>query len=356
MESARILLVDDDPTVLEAAKVSLRGKHELLTAECAEDALQILASLRVDVIATDHFMPGMNGLELLQKVQTIQPNAVRVMFTGYPNTGQVIEAFNTCHIFQFILKPFQPHTLRHAIQQAIEHAWLKRTNAHYQDELERANRGLEERVRERTAELEQKLSEIAALNERLRDMASRDPGTDLYNRRFFFDNVEREWSRAKRQGEYAAVILVDLDHFKRINDEHGHLVGDRVIADVARLLERRLRDVDLLARYGGEEYIVALVTPSLENLKQITARIHQDFQNYLLKGERGEPVQVTASIGVACCDPRRMEAGFKVRDLIRISDEALYEVKGRGRNQTNCYFVEPRGARTPLRSVLCPAS
>jgi diguanylate cyclase (GGDEF)-like protein len=167
----------------------------------------------------------------------------------------------------------------------------------------------------------------------LREQTIRDPLTSLYNRRFLQDYLERELIRAKRERAPLALIMIDLDRFKQINDRAGHQAGDQVLVEVGALLKRHVRGSDIACRYGGEEFAVVLPKTTLESARRRSAEICSAIRREaeLLRG-------VTASLGVALCPAHATDA----EDLLRAADHALYKAKGGGRNQVRI-FAGPIG-------------
>ncbi len=162
------------------------------------------------------------------------------------------------------------------------------------------------------------------LLQELREQTIRDSLTSLYNRRFLQDYLERELIRAKRERAPLALIMIDLDRFKRINDSAGHQAGDQVLVEVGALLKRHVRGSDIACRYGGEEFAVVLPKTTLESARRRSAEICSAIRREaeLLRG-------VTASLGVALCPSHATDA----EALLRAADYALYEAKRAGRNQ-----------------------
>lgn len=177
------------------------------------------------------------------------------------------------------------------------------------------------------------LSNIA-LREKLRNQALRDPLTGLYNRRYMEDMLDRFVLLSGRTGTPVGLVMIDLDHFKRLNDEHGHLLGDTVLRAVGQTIKDGLRETDVACRYGGEELIVLLPDCSLEDAaakaKLLRARVEA------LSDVHG--VRITASFGVAAAP----ETAASVRDLIATADAALYEAKHAGRNRVAAAPVRVR--------------
>ena len=180
----------------------------------------------------------------------------------------------------------------------------------------------------------------------LREEAIRDPLTNLYNRRFLHDYLSRELVRAKREDIRVAVIMIDLDHFKRVNDTAGHSAGDEVLVQVAALLKRHIRGSDIACRFGGEEFTLVLPNATLQS-----ARSRAEAICLAVREESGYLMGVTASLGVAIFP----EAATEPDALLRAADQALYQAKGRGRNQVRTFSRVPASVsalrpRTPKRA------
>lgn len=189
----------------------------------------------------------------------------------------------------------------------------------------KANVTLEKRVQERTDELER-------ANEQLKAISLTDGLTRIANRRRFDEKLEDEWKRAQRHGHPVSLLMLDIDHFKRVNDELGHLVGDDCLTEVAALCAAEVqRSGDLLARYGGEEFSILLPATPEEGAVRVAERVRQAVaRSPVHSGERVAPVNLTISVGVACLVP---DPDTEPQELIRQADEALYAAKESGRNR-----------------------
>jgi diguanylate cyclase (GGDEF)-like protein/PAS domain S-box-containing protein len=194
-----------------------------------------------------------------------------------------------------------------------------------QDVTER--RRMEEGLRAANETLRSQLEEIEALQAKLRDQALRDPLTGVYNRRFLAETLGRETARARRDSRAYAVVILDLDHFKGVNDAYGHEAGDRVLVAVAELLLSHTREGDLVCRYGGEEFVVLMPGASA-----VSAARRAEVWRAALEGQRfafkSQEVGVTLSAGVACFP----DDGGDGEAVLRAADEALYRAKAQGRN------------------------
>lgn len=163
----------------------------------------------------------------------------------------------------------------------------------------------------------------------LKMLAALDPLTEIYNRRYGFGRLREEFLKAERSGSLLGVMLFDIDHFKVINDKHGHLVGDRVLKSICDIAKTSLRESDILFRYGGEEFVAVLPKASAGDLQNIAERLRYTIESYSLAVDT-IMVQVTVSIGIAILANRNVENEDL---LIQMADKALYEAKDSGRNQ-----------------------
>ena len=165
--------------------------------------------------------------------------------------------------------------------------------------------------------------------EHMRHLAETDPLTDTFNRRALSDKIVQEMERAERYGTVLTCLMVDIDEFKRINDEHGHLTGDRVLRSLANLLKREQRAVDVLARYGGEEFTLLLPETGPTGARIFAERIIRRVAAHDF-GEAGRPVHVTISIGVATFPDERIT---DPESFLKLADANLYKAKADGRNR-----------------------
>lgn len=169
------------------------------------------------------------------------------------------------------------------------------------------------------------------------EQASRDPLTGVFNRRHFMTVVEREWARSRRYGTHGALLLIDVDHFKRVNDGQGHLCGDALLREIARVSGESLRQADVLARFGGEEFIIFLPSTDPLGALDVAERVRQHVAALRLQWQ-GVATGATVSIGVASLGPLH----GSVDALISDADAALYQAKEAGRNCVRAAPVQPR--------------
>jgi diguanylate cyclase (GGDEF)-like protein len=188
-----------------------------------------------------------------------------------------------------------------------------------------------EEVEKVNRELSARLEEIQLLHVQLQEQAIRDPLTNCYNRRFLIENLEREFSRALREDYPISIIMLDIDHFKNVNDTFGHSAGDEVLRAAGQIMLLYNRQSDIVARYGGEEFILMLPNMPL----QTAISRAEELREMILSSQHkvGEnTIQVTASMGVAGFP----EHGRVYEEVIQAADKALYVAKNSGRNRTIC--------------------
>ncbi len=176
--------------------------------------------------------------------------------------------------------------------------------------------------------------------------ASHDPMTCLYNRRAALDHLHRAWRLAERERRPLAVLLLDVDYFKRFNDHYGHLHGDGCLSEVAMALHHRLgRPMDLVARYGGEEFLAVLYGVAGENVRRVGDAVRQLVQELGIEHVENPPRVVTVSVGASWVEPA--EAGTSLETLLETADRALYRAKAAGRNRCEALPVAAGAATRP---------
>lgn len=203
------------------------------------------------------------------------------------------------------------------------------------DAKDQANRELERRVDDRTRDLNQTMEQLQIANDRLQRLSSMDSLTQLSNRAHFDQALAAEARRAARMKTALALIMFDVDHFKQINDQHGHPGGDACLRALADLMRPKIqREGDVLARYGGEEFVVLLINTTLESAARLAETFRADIEALQTRFE-GRPIRFTASFGVASAPAGQP---FAAQGLLGRADQALYQAKRDGRN---CVRVAP---------------
>lgn len=207
---------------------------------------------------------------------------------------------------------------------ALDNAQLYATAQHELAERAVAEAGL----RQANEQLQGRLAEIEALQHQLREQATRDPLTGLFNRRYLAETLDRELARAARAGGPLSVVVLDVDHFKTVNDTYGHKAGDLVLQSLAELLQTSTRQEDVPCRYGGEEFVLVLGGAPLAAALQRAEAWRRAFASRELVYD-AQPIRATISLGVAAFP----QHGVTVEALLKAADQALYQAKAGGRNQ-----------------------
>jgi diguanylate cyclase (GGDEF)-like protein len=304
--SPRILVIDDDPQTTQIVRTWFaRDPYEILSAEDGENGLRLARSESPDLILLDLRMPGIDGFAVARQLKSdpkTQATPV-IVLTACRDVDAKVEAF-AAGTDDYVTKPFQ----------------FEEVDARIRSMLRR---------REMLVGLESTIRELSDNNEQLEQLLMVDEKTGLYNFREFRRRLLQEWSRALRYGTSLALVFLDIDDFKKLNDTLGHLAGDRVLAEFATLVTGGARANDVAARYGGEEFSVILPHTDVEMALRVAERIRRAVREFVFL-EEDEPVHITVSAGVATYPS---ETGIdSVDDLVRAADLALYQAKDQGKD------------------------
>ncbi len=343
-QSLPLLIVDDDPDIVRMLKTVLVRQHEVITAGDGNEAFDLLQKHTVAAVLADHMMPGLTGVELLNKAFDLQPAAARVLITASDRANVVKDAVNLAHVHRFVSKPLRIADLSDVVSGAIHEANLETENARLVAELSHRNAQLENAIAMVQEQRERLEVEVAARTKELRDavaelerLALRDGLTGLFNHRYFQEAVDAEIARAERHGHKVSLLFIDVDHFKNYNDRLGHPAGDRLLMRLSDLLVgrgnsygRSKRVSDIAARYGGEEFVLVLPETDKQGAIVTADRVRRTIANYEFENRDVQPRgYVSASIGVACFP----EDGATKPLLIEAADRALYRAKRLGRDR-----------------------
>jgi diguanylate cyclase (GGDEF)-like protein len=308
----RLLLVDDssaDRLLMRAALSRAAGvTYDLYEALDADEALVTAGRYRLDAVLLDYRLPTRDGLACLAELADQQPDVAVLFITGHGDETVAVRALKSGAVDYLIKDQVlrDPVRLDRAVRSAV-----------YTKRLERENQRLMKTLRERNQELER-------LNRRLWELSHTDGLTGFYNRRFISSRLTEEVARSARYRLPLAVVLVDLDHFKQINDRHGHLAGDVVLQAVAKLFKSSQRDTDLVGRFGGEEFLLILTNTSADGGAVFCERLRQRVAAEVVRLEDGTEVKLTASFGVAGYTFGKETA----EDMLRQADQNLYAHPG----------------------------
>jgi diguanylate cyclase (GGDEF)-like protein len=294
----------------------------------------------IDLILTDQKMPRTSGVQLLEWVHQRSPRTIRLMMTGFAELDEAVDAINKGQVFRYLFKPWKAEELLEVLRGAAHTFRLERDNKHLLDELQQLNdrlremnAELEQRVQERTRALEDAYLELEQKNKMLEKLALTDPLTNLPNRRAMDRLAERELRRRDRYPGPLAILLIDVDHFKSINERYLLPGGDKVLADLSRVLTASIRTVDFVGRIGGEEFMVIAPLTNMEGAVTLAERIRTSVEEAGF-GYKDEPISVRISIGVAVVDN---DQSTDYDTLKHWASAALAEAKRTGRNRCIYY-------------------
>lgn len=296
----KVLIADDDSISRSLVKVLLtKWGYEVMETGDGHDAWCILQedeSLRLLVI--DWMMPGLSGPELCQRLRASGDKNYHyiIMLTGRDSKEDIIDGLNA-GADDYITKPFSPQELEVRL-----------------------------RTGRRILDLQESLQKTLDI---MRHQAQHDPLTGILNHGEILKVLEQELTRAERQNSKLAVMMGDLDHFKKVNDSYGHVAGDAVLVEVARRMRMDIRSYDTLGRYGGEEFLLVLPGCAAEEARQIANRILDSIRREAVEFQ-GHKIFVTISLGLAFNEAGQSTA---LIDIVQAADSALYAAKQNGRDR-----------------------
>ena len=324
-----ILCVDDEELSLRAMARALSLLTDLTlevdTASSAAEARALLDQDAYAVLITDHRMPEVTGVELLEEVAAQELVPVSVLVTGQTDMETALAAVNRGHVYGLLHKPWRHEELALLVRHAIERFELSSSLSIKIGELERTNRSL--------GHANQMLAASHKEMKRLHEMAATDEKTGLKSYRFFSDRLEEEVARALRYRHCLSLALLDLDGFKAVNDRHGHVAGDGVLRSIAQMLTECMRMMDVLARFGGDEFALILPDTDLDGALVLGERLREQVREHDFEPARAG--EVTLSMGIACIPVHGVRTAPA---LLELADKALYGAKAGGRD---CCAVAP---------------
>lgn len=316
----RILVVDDDPAAVAlVSRILQAAGHEVLTAADGAEALRVVLHEGPNIVITDWNMPVMDGLEFCAAVRNCEACGFVyvILMTASPGSEALERAF-LAGVDDFLHKPLSAGELIARLRAAERVLRLDQDVQKRNREVHRAN-----------AEMQLAAEKLACANRKLVELATTDELTGLANRRAGMQRLEDAWSLSVRYGSPLACMLIDIDHFKRVNDTNGHDAGDFVLAQVAAALRRVIRKGEVACRLGGEEFLI--VCPHATDAQAALGgeRLRREVESLAIETPSGT-CRVTISVGVAS----RVPGMSSPEQLLKAADEAMYFAKRTGRNRT----------------------
>jgi len=298
-DATRVLIVQAESSE-RAFQKSLFAEAGMSVIEDSTDAevLDFLATDRPDLVVLGRALPDMDGLDLLPSLKSNELEFLPVLVAS--NRGETAERVRGLQLGadDYISRPCDPAELLARVR-----ALLRTKQTH-------------DRIRKLQATLEQ--------------MVVNDPLTGLHNRRYLMDRLLQEMQRSDRHGEPLAFAMLDLDSFRPINDQYGHVIGDKVLRAVGNAIAKSIRVSDIAARYGGDEFGVILPQTPPEGAMRVCERLLRTISELILQDENGKSCRVTASLGLAYYPADDVETP---EDLVHSADGALYGAKRSGKNR-----------------------
>jgi diguanylate cyclase (GGDEF)-like protein len=300
VEPGRILVVDDNQDNIEIIATRLRYRgYEILEAGDGAQALALVREAAPDLLLLDVMLPDIDGYEISRRIKGAAdlPFIPIILVTARDSTQDKVAGLDA-GADDYLTKPINFPELEARVRSMLR---IKRL----QDELEEKNRELER-------------------------LSISDGLTGLFNHRHIHGLLAQEFERVARTNDCMSVAMFDLDHFKSVNDTHGHQTGDRVLVELADILRESARDIDRLGRYGGEEFMALLPETCIEDAAVFVERVRREVARRPFDIGGDEPLRMTLSAGVATYPHETIR---DVESLVRLADQALYAAKETGRNR-----------------------
>ena len=312
-ERMKVLIADDSATSRAMLRNSLaKWGYEVVMAEDGAEALDILERPDAPPMAIlDWVMPHLTGPEVCKKVRETrrEPYTYILLLTSKNSKDETVEGLEA-GADDYIVKPFDQQELSVRL-----------------------------RAGKRIIDLQLSLMEA---REELREKANKDLLTKLPNRAAIMTTLQTEIARSHRDQRSVGVALLDIDHFKKVNDTYGHFAGDAVLRETAARLKNSMRAYDQVGRYGGEEFLVVLPNCDMEQAVQQADRMRLRLQESKILADAGVEIPVTASFGVTITDLSDRDPDV----FIRVADEALYRAKANGRNRVESMYYGESDSKT----------
>lgn len=296
-KSRQILVIDEDPDSIALIQEPLRWEgYEVKGLSSVREANEALNYWKPQLILIDPDLKDHDGVDFIANICNSPSNTSVLVTSKNSNTEYIIQMLDA-GASDYIMKPFVP----------LEFLARVRTHLRIRDLQE----------------------ELIATNDKLKELVDIDDLTGLYNMRSLYSRLEFEIERARRFDRSVCVVMMDMDHFKSVNDGHDHLFGSFVIAEVGKVIKATTRNIDIPARYGGDEFLIVLSETPVNGARMFCERLRKAIESATFTNGV-DSIKLTISIGFAMTNASEQ---ISAKDLVRRADMALYEAKRSGRNQ-----------------------
>lgn len=298
METKTILAVDDTPSNLDIL-VEYLEEYEVFDVTDGYDVFKIVKKEKIDLILLDIMMPEIDGLEICKRLKgDPKTKDIPIIFITSKTDEDFIEKAYDIGGSDYVKKPFRKKELLSRIKRELQ--------------------------------IQNQIKDLEEAHKKLKLLASTDDMTKLYNRRYFHQVSTHTLDLAKREENELAIIMLDIDNFKNINDTYGHKVGDDVIIKLASILKTTQRKSDISCRYGGEEFVVLLPKTNIDEAKIVAENLRKKIENISLFIDDERKIASTASFGVSQVDVKHES---NIDAALKRADDALYKAKQNGKNR-----------------------
>ena len=307
-----VLVVDDDASILGVvAEVLEDDGYVVSTAGTGEEAIELMENNEFSLVMSDIRLPGINGVQVLEHIKRTSPRTNVIMITSHGSLDTSIDAIKH-GAYDYLLKPFEDLSLiSSAAKRAVDAHKLETERSQLIRSLKLSNR------------------ELARVNNVLRGLAVRDGLTELYNHRYINEIIDKHIDKTVIEGADLSLIFIDVDNFKIFNDQHGHQTGDVLLRELSALMRENVRNKDIVARWGGEEFAIVCPTTDQETAARLAESLRALIAKHIFVKELiPSSPSVTISAGVASFSKYNSKAA-----MLEAADSALYVAKDNGRNQ-----------------------
>ena len=297
----KVLIIDDDQSICDyLSEIVFHEGHECYVTHNFDDAISILQTFEIDIAFIDIYLPGKDGFEICKQIRSLYAdNWIPIVFISASDTDENYEKCVSVGGDDYLVKPIRPIVVKTKLLTLERLASMKK--------------------------------QVDVANKKLKRLTHQDPLTKVHNRRYLQHYLMREWRSSIRDKEPLSVIMIDIDHFKNYNDYYGHIKGDTCLQKVAKCIEGAVhRPRDMVARFGGEEFLVVLPDTNLEGALITANKIKKIINEQKIPHPKSEVLNLlTVSMGVSSSELETKS----VEKLCEHADQALYQAKEEGRNR-----------------------